>query len=225
VIEPSEPVNTLARSLVSEAIRDSEPVRVLNNEDLTVRLEAEVSEPDRDLNNEVFSTKTEDKDSELLRVLNNEDLTVRLEAEVSEPLRDLKREFFSVKLEAEFSEALSPLTRPLISDPASENEPDPDLTIEDFLAKPETIFQVAVAVVEQERGLELQVNFPEFTLATMLPIVIAIEPVNVLMTEFFSARLEVEASEPLSDLRNEVFSAKVEARVREVLSDLRSDVC
>ena len=103
------------------------------------------------------------------------------------------------------------------------SKPLRDLKNEFFSVILEAIFQVAVRVVEQERGLELQVNFPEFTLATMLPIVIAIEPENVLKTEFFSARLETEASEPLSDLRNEVFSAKVEARVREPLRDLNSE--
>jgi hypothetical protein len=44
----------------------------------------------------------------------------------------------------------------------------------------EAIVQAAVRVVEQERGLELQVSCPESTLATILPIVIEIESATVL---------------------------------------------
>jgi len=109
----------------------------------------------------------------------------------------------------------------LISELARDIEPDKDLMNEDLSAKPEAIFQVAVWVVEQERGLELQITFPEFTLATMLPKVIAIEPVRVLKTESFATRLEAEASEPLSDLRKEAFSARLEAKVTAPLSDLK----
>jgi len=75
--------------------------------------------------------------------------------------------------------------------------------------------QVAVRVVEQERGLELQVNFPEFTLATMLPIVSVIEAAMVLKIEVFSTKLEAELSEPLSDLNIAVILAKVEAEVND----------
>jgi hypothetical protein len=55
---------------------------------------------------------------------------------------------------------------------------------------------VPVRVVEQERGPELQTSFPESTLATMLPIVIAIEPEKALTIEFFSARPETRPIEP-----------------------------
>ena len=75
--------------------------------------------------------------------------------------------------------------------------------------------QVAVRVVEQERGLELQVNFPEFTLATMLPIVSVIEAAMVLKIEVFSKKLEAELSEPLSDLNIAIILAKVEAEVND----------
>ncbi len=77
-----------------------------------------------------------------------------------------------------------------------------------FSAKAEVVVRVAVLVVEQERGLELQVNCPEFTLATMLPIVIVIEAAMVLKIEVFSTKLEAEFSEPLSDLK------KFETRVK-----------
>jgi hypothetical protein len=72
-------------------------------------------------------------------------------------------------------------------------------------------------VVEQERGLELQVNCPEFTLATMLPIVSVIEAAMALKIEIFSAKLETELSEPLSDLSIEVILAKAEAEVSDPL--------
>jgi hypothetical protein len=52
-------------------------------------------------------------------------------------------------------------------------------------------------VVEQDRGLELQTSFPESTLATMLPIVIAIEAARVLKIEVARERLELRVREPL----------------------------
>jgi len=79
------------------------------------------------------------------------------------------------------------------------------------LVRLEAIFQVAVRVVEQERGLELHVNFPEFTLATMLPIVIVIVAASALKIELFSARLEARVSELLRDLKKDVFSTRLEA--------------
>jgi hypothetical protein len=92
-----------------------------------------------------------------------------------------------------------------------------DLSSELFSAKAEVVVRVAVRVVEQERGLELQVNCPEFTLATMLPIVTAIEAAMTLKIEDLSTKLEAELSEPLSDLRIEVILAKAEAEVSDPL--------
>ncbi|HEX9196498.1 MAG TPA: hypothetical protein VF906_01765 [Candidatus Bathyarchaeia archaeon] len=109
---------------------------------------------------------------------------------VHAPLRDLNREDFSAKPEAK------------------DNEPVRDLTSELRPATPEPRFQVAVRGVEQERGLELQVNCPEFTLATMLPIVNVIEAASALKIEVFSTKLETELSEPLSDLK--IFERRVE---------------
>jgi hypothetical protein len=77
--------------------------------------------------------------------------------------------------------------------------------------------QVAVRVVEQERGLELQINFPESTFATMLPIVSVIEAASALKIEVFSTKLEAELSEPLSDLSIEVILARAEAEVSDPL--------
>jgi len=75
----------------------------------------------------------------------------------------------------------------------------------------EPVIQVAVRVVEQERGLELQINSPESTFATMLPIVMVIAAANVLNMEFLSAKLEAAVRELLSNLNIEVFSTRIEA--------------
>jgi len=109
------------------------------------------------------------------------------------------------------------LVIPLVSDAVRESEPLRDLNSELRPATPEPRFQVAVRWVEQERGLELQVNCPEFTLATMLPIVNVIEAASPLKIEVFSTKLETELSEPLSDLNIEVILAKAEAEVSDPL--------
>jgi len=77
------------------------------------------------------------------------------------------------------------------------SEPVRDLERESCLATPEATVQVAVRVAEQERGLELQVNAPEFTLATMLPTVYAIEAAKALKIEDFSTKLEAKPIEAL----------------------------
>src|SRR6266567_1941572 len=117
-------------------------------------------------------------------------------------------------------EPFKTLVSPLVPEPAR----DRDLKTEDFSTKPDVIVQVAARVVEQERGLELQVNPPEFTFATMLPIVSVIEAAMALKTELFSARLEAKVREPLSDLNTELFSAKLEAKASEPVMDLNSEV-
>jgi len=63
----------------------------------------------------------------------------------------------------------------------------------------------------------LQVKCPEFTLATMLPIVSTIEAASPLKIEVFSTKLETELSEPLSDLRIEAILAKAEFEVSDPL--------
>jgi len=82
------------------------------------------------------------------------------------------------------------------------------------------VFQVAVRVVEQERGLELQVNCPEFTLATMLPIVNVIEAARVLKIEDLSTILDATANEPVKDLKREKCSTILEAAVNEPVKPL-----
>ncbi len=91
-----------------------------------------------------------------------------------------------------------------------ENEPDMALENEDFSATPEESPREPDRLVEQERGLVLKINFPESTLATMLPIVNVIETARVLKKEFFSTRLETRLRDPVSVLKNEFLSAKVE---------------
>jgi len=156
------------------------------------------------------------RDSEPVRDRKREAFSAKPEIIVHPLLRDLKNEDFSARLEAKDSEPVKALVMPLVSEAVRE-----DLNSELCPATPEPRFQVAVRWVEQERGLELQVNCPEFTLATMLAIVNMIEAASVLRMELFLTMLEAKVSEPLSDLKIEDFSAKVDAKVSEPLSDLK----
>jgi len=165
----------------------------------------------------LFSARPEAIVHAPLRDLRTEVLSEKPEAEDSEPVRDLKSEDLSAKLEAKDSEPLKALVIPLVSEAVRESEPLRGLNSELRLATPELRFQVAVRGVEQERGLELQVNCPEFTLATMLPIVSVIEAASALKIEVFSTKLETELSEPLSDLNIEVILAKAETEVSDPL--------
>jgi hypothetical protein len=103
-------------------------------------------------------------------------------------------------------------------------EPERDLNKEFFSARLETIVQVAVRVVEQERGLELQVSCPESTLATMLPIVIVIEAASALKRELFFAIFEAKPSELVKALARPLVSeaAKVREPVRNIISEFFS---
>ena len=157
------------------------------------------------------------RDSEPVRDRKREAFSAKPEIIVHPLLRDLKNEDFSARLEAKDSEPVKALVMPLVSEAVRESEPLRDLNSELCPATPEPRFQVAVRWVEQERGLELQVNCPEFTLATMLAIVNMIEAASVLRMELFLTMLEAKVSEPLSDLKIEDFSAKVDAKVSEPL--------
>src|SRR6266702_1174274 len=99
------------------------------------------------------------------------------------------------------------------------------LKIEDSSASPEATVQVAVRVVEQERGLELQVSPPEFTLATMLPVANVIETAIPLKIEALLAKPEPTVQVALIDLNREDFSTKPEVTVNEPLRDLKREVC
>ena len=83
----------------------------------------------------------------------------------------------------------------------------------------EPIVQVAVSVVEQERGLELQINFPESTFATMLPIVSVIEAAMVLKIEVFSALEDANWILAESDLKMFVICVSAGAIVTLAESD------
>jgi len=83
----------------------------------------------------------------------------------------------------------------LASDAARPREAAMDFENDPCLARPEASVHVAVRLVEHERGLELQVNCPEFTLATMLPTVNASEAATVLNIEDFSDIFDANPSE------------------------------
>jgi len=80
------------RPLVSEIVRDSEPVKDLNKEFALARLEARDSEPVKDLNNEAFSAKTEAIFHELVRDLNREDRLAKPEAIFQVAVRAVEQE-------------------------------------------------------------------------------------------------------------------------------------
>jgi len=172
-------------------------VNDLNREDFSAMPDDSVNEPDRDLSRPECSTKLEATINESARDLKSEACSAKLAATVNELARDLNREVCSAKPEA------------------TVNELDNDLNSESCLAMPEVRAQVAVKLVEHERGLELQVSDPEFTFATMLPIVNAIEAANVLKIEDFSARLAAKVNELVRDLNSAVCSTNAEATVNE----------
>src|SRR6266571_5252840 len=97
------------------------------------------------------------------------------------------------------------------------SEPVRDLERESCLATPEATVQVAVRVAEQERGLELQVNAPEFTLATTLPVVNVNEAAMALNIEACLAKPEATDNEPVRDLNREDLSTRPEPILHETL--------
>jgi len=174
--------------LVSEPARDNEPARDLDSETCSTRPEAKPREPVKPL---------------------ARPLTAELTRE-SEPEKALNHEVCSTKFEDRPRDPVRSLARPLVSEATIDREPDRDLSHEVCSTRPEVIVKVEVRLAEHERGLELQISFPESTLATMLPIVKVIEAASVLKKEFFSTRLETIASEPLKDLNREILSAKAD---------------
>jgi len=124
----------------------------------------------------------------------------------NEPDKDLDSETCSTRPEAKPREPDRFLVRPLISEPTRDNEPDRDLRHEVCSTRPEAMVKVEVRVAVQERGIELQMSFPESTLATMLPIETPIEAAMVLKIELLSARFEAKPSELLKALAKPFFS-------------------
>ena len=82
---------------------------------------------------------------------------------------------------------------------------------------------VAVRVVEQERGLELQVNCPEFTLATMLPMVMATEPARVREIAARRDTFESSCSEEVKDLKIETACARLESVVIDAVKLVKTE--
>ncbi len=76
----------MARPLVSEPVRLSDPESDLNSEDLSAKIEAKVREEVKLLNSEVLSVRPETRVNELVSVLNREFFSARLEAIVIEPV-------------------------------------------------------------------------------------------------------------------------------------------
>ncbi|HZD12248.1 MAG TPA: hypothetical protein VE177_01850 [Candidatus Binatus sp.] len=165
------------------------------------RFDEEAIEPFRERNSEFFSARLEAIDNEPVRDLKREFLSRTFEAETIEPVRDLSNEMCSAKFEDGLREATRPLPTPLVVEPARLRVALRDLRKEVCLARLEVRLKFAVTAAAQERGLELQTIFPESTLATTLPILVATETLRVLKKEFFSARLDARFNNPLKDLK------------------------
>jgi hypothetical protein len=184
-----------------------------------------VSEPVTDRNSEFFSATFGIKDNEPVNERKRESCLTKFVADPNDPATALNNEFFSARFEDGLSEATRALPIPLAMEPAKLIEPVRDLKADACFARPEAIFQFVVRVVEQEWGLELQVSFPESTLADVLPIAFVIESVSVLRMEFFSARLDAWVMEPAKERKKENFWARFDARVSETLSVRRNEAC
>ena len=93
---------------------------------------------------------------------------------ISEPDRDREPENVRAKpltsREARPAEPVRAFPIPLVSDVTSERDTEKDLRYEYFSTAVRDWPRDPETVVEQERGLELQMIFPESTFATMLPI-------------------------------------------------------
>ena len=94
---------------------------------------------------------------------------------ISEPDRDSEPENVLAKplssKELRPTEPVRAFPIPLVSDVTREREVEKDLRYEYFSTRVRDWPRAPETVVEQERGLELQIIFPESTFATMLPIV------------------------------------------------------
>jgi hypothetical protein len=172
---PIEPVRLLARPFISEPASPSELARDLDREVCSPRFETRPREPVKLLARPLASELT--RESEPEKALNHEVCSTKFEDRPRDPVRSV--------------------ARPLVSEATIDSEPDRDLSHEVCSTRPEAIVKDEVRLAVHERGLELQISFPESTLATMLPIVNVIEAASVLKKEFFSTRLEARVREPL----------------------------
>jgi hypothetical protein len=211
--------------LTCEAPRDIAPVSDLKRETCLERLEPKASEPVRERNSEFFSAILETEDIEPANERKRESCLAKLVAEPNDPAPDLNNEFFSARLDDGLSEAIRALPIPFAIETAAVKVSLRDRKKDACFARLDTVFQLPVAVVEQDRGLVLQTRFPESTFATRLPIVIVIESVSVLKMPFCAALLDAEVKKPVSDLKNDNLSTGLEADASEALALLRKAVC
>ena len=96
--------------------------------------------------------------------------------------RDPKRDFVRplVWEAARLRELVRDFPKPLVREVEIEIEPEKALENEDFSVPVRDRPTDAVGLAEHDLGLLLQISFPESILATMLPMVRAIEPASVL---------------------------------------------
>jgi len=211
--------------LTCEAPRDIAPVSNLKRETCLERLELKASEPVRERNSEFFSAILETEDIEPVNERKRESCLAKLVAEPNDPATDLNNEFFSARPDDGLSEATKALPIPFAIEPAAVKVSLRDRKKDACFPRLDAMFQFAVTVVEQDRGLVLQTSFPESTFATRLPIVIVIESVSVLKMPFFAAPLDAVVKNPVSDLKNDNLSARLDADASEALALLRKAVC
>ncbi|OLC62153.1 hypothetical protein AUH73_05315 [archaeon 13_1_40CM_4_53_4] len=112
---PKEPLRVWARALVSEPPRFSEPDKDLERAVCSSKLVAEPNEPPSDLKSEACSPKVVVRPKEALRDLNREVCSEKLEANAHELLRDLKKEVCSTRPAAEPNEPVIDLTKDVCS--------------------------------------------------------------------------------------------------------------
>jgi len=211
--------------LTWEAPSDIAPVNDLKRETCLERLELKASEPVRERNSEFFSAILETEDIEPANERKRESCLAKLVAEPNDPVMDVNNEFFSARLDDGLSEATRALPIPLAIETAVVKVSLRDRKKDACFPRLDTVFQFAVTVVEQDRGLVLQTRFPESTFATRLPIVIVIESVSVLKMPFEAAPLDALVRKPVSDRKNDNLSARLEAEASDALALLRKAMC
>ena len=211
--------------MTCEVPRDIAAPKDLDRETCLERLEPKASEPVGERNSEFFSAILGTENIEPANERKRESCLAKLVAEPNDPATDLSNEFFSARLDDGLSDATRALPIPLTIEPAAVKVSIRDRKKDARFARLDTVFQFAVTVVEQDRGLVLQTSFPESTLATRLPIVIVIESVSVLKMPFFAAPLDAVVKESVSDLKNESLSVRLGADASEALALLRRAAC
>ena len=145
------------------------PVSDLKRETCLEKLETESSEPLRERNSEFFSATVVTEDTEPINERKRESCLAKLVAEPNDPDPDLNNEFFSARLDDGLSEATRALPIPFAIETAVVKVSLRDRKKDACFPRLDTMFQFAVTVVEQDRGLVLQTSFPESTFTNWLP--------------------------------------------------------